>query len=222
MLIKRKNYAFTLIELLVVIAIIAILASLLLPALRQAKAMGQRAACTNNQKQYHLVFEFHANDFNNKYPMSYGSLIPTAASEENQTGYWSGKINDDGYLSFEKQISLRCPSYDYPSYSENSCPARYVYARLAGMHWNSAWIRHKRNQLKSPSQFGILTDATIHNDWGTPRVNYHFSQDGWEDDVGFEHHHGTNMVFGDGHVQTVSSVDFLNNTKWYTQSEQGF
>src|ERR1700744_2240727 len=66
----NKNRAFTLLELLVVIAIIAILASLLLPALSRAKDQSHQTACLSNLRQVNLAIRFYAEDNQDSLPVS--------------------------------------------------------------------------------------------------------------------------------------------------------
>ena len=65
----NKKHAFTLIELLVVIAVIAILASLLLPALCTGKEQGRQADCLNNLRQVNLAIRFYAEDCDDCLPV---------------------------------------------------------------------------------------------------------------------------------------------------------
>jgi prepilin-type N-terminal cleavage/methylation domain-containing protein/prepilin-type processing-associated H-X9-DG protein len=87
-----RSEGFTLIELLVVIAIIAILASMILPALAAAKAKTQGIQCMNNHRQLSYAWKMYTDD--NREVLLYASGTDNDGAY--QPGVWvSGKMNTD-------------------------------------------------------------------------------------------------------------------------------
>lgn len=95
---SRKATGFTLIELLVVIAIIAILAGLLLPALKSAKMKAQGIGCMNSHRQLALAWRMYAED--SRDILTYASTVIQTGPPDNNPGNpdnyaWSGAHMDD-------------------------------------------------------------------------------------------------------------------------------
>lgn len=93
----RKTVKFTLVELLVVISIIAILASLLLPALSTANKMGKRTSCSGNLKNLGVGIGMYNGDWNDFMPIAWdGSRM------------WTKMLHDD-YVK-GGTLTYQCPA----------------------------------------------------------------------------------------------------------------
>ena len=102
--------AFTLVELLVVIAILAILASLLLPALEQARATAQRAACASNMRQAMLSVQMYEGDQEVLLPWFITDFRYTDVGANYWRGWYGQQLLYEAGLMSHEQVGM---CYDY-------------------------------------------------------------------------------------------------------------
>lgn len=195
-----RRVAFTLIELLVVIAIIAILASMLLPALSKAKERAKQIQCINNLKQVGLATLFYVEDF--------GGLAQVD-NILNSDFAWGSILSSNQNLG-ESKIFL-CPSYPprsfanwFQTYGIWADPPTDFRARRGE---RDGYVCLNFNNIQSPTEYPHLADTTSQGKRGISAKQFH-SFETSSTNVHARHSGKADCWFADGHVEAFSPLQF--------------